>query len=472
MIRISMPTGMTSIARTALAVALVAGVGAAAFTAAPAEAQRQAAPKLKLSKGFQAIAVPLSQAVEAAKARPDVVAAAQQAKDAASAYNNSRGPARQQAKANLDAATASLGNALSAEKAQLEAAFGAAAGQDDKYMAGNLAVSLGGLAQDSRIQRRGLQAMIESGKVAPADAARFQFFIGNISFELGEYAAARTALQAAIAGGFTENDPQALLAEAYIADKQVATGLDVLQQAIDARAAAGNPAPVNWYRRGLGAAYNAKLLDKAAQFSLGLARAYPTKDNWAGAITVVRETGQFPAQETLDLMRLMDRTGSYSEERDYIEYIQAADPRRLPGEALKVIEAGLAAGKLRAADTFVSDSRNIARERLAADQASLTALERDARAANATGATVVGAADAFLSYGQPAKAEEFYKVAMNKPGVDNARALTRLGIAQYDQGKYADAQATFARVEGPRKGMAQLWSLLASQKAPPASPAS
>lgn len=469
MIRISMPLGMSVLARTAMAVALAGGVAAVALTAAPAEAQRSSAPKLKLSKGFQGLAVPLSQAIEAAKARPDVVAAVQQAKDATAAYNASRGPARQQAKANLDAAVAALGNTLSAEKGQLDAAFAAVANPDDTYMAGNMAVSLGGLAQDGRIQRRGLQAMIDSGKVAPADAARFQFFIGNISFDLGEYATARTALEAAIAGGFTENDPQALLAEAYIADKQVATGLGVLQKAIDARAAAGNPAPVSWFRRGLGAAYNAKLLDQAAQFSYGLAKAYPTKDNWAGAITVVREIGQFPSQETLDLMRLMDRTGSWSEERDYIEYIQAADPRRLPGEALKAVEAGLAAGKLRANDTFVTDARSMARERLAADQASLPGLERDARLASATGPAVSGAADAFLSYGQPAKAEELYKIALAKPGIDNARVLTRLGIAQFDQGKYAEAQQTFARVEGARRYMAQLWALAAAQKATPAS---
>ncbi|HMO69625.1 MAG TPA: hypothetical protein PKE25_13415 [Novosphingobium sp.] len=469
MIRISMPRGMTFLARSAMAVALAGGLGAVALTSVPAEAQRQSAPRLKLSKGFQTLAAPLSQQIEAAKARADVVAAGQQAKDATAAYNAARGDARTAAKARMDAAVDGLGNTLSAEKGQLDAAFAAIAGQDDQYMAGNLAVTLGGLAQDSRLQRRGLQAMIDSGKVGPAEVARFQFFIGNISFELGEYAAARTAIEAAIAGGFTENDPQALLAEAYIADRQVAAGLGVLQKAIEARAAAGNPAPVNWYRRGLGAAYNAKLLDQAVQFSYGLAKAYPSTDNWAGAITVVREIGQFPAQETLDLMRLMDRTNSWSEERDYIEYIQATDPRRLPGEALKAIEAGLAAGKLRANDTFVSDARSLARERLAADQASLPGLERDARLASATGATVSGAADAFLSYGQPAKAEDLYKIALTKPGIDNARVLTRLGIAQYDQGKYAEARETFAKVEGARRHMAQLWALAAEQKSSSAS---
>jgi len=34
-----------------------------------------------------------------------------------------------------------------------------------------------------------------------------------------------------------------------------------------------------------------------------------------------------------------------------------------------------------------------------------------------------------------------------------------------DQGKYADAQATFAKVGGARKQIAQMWSIYAAQKA-------
>jgi hypothetical protein len=77
----------------------------------------------------------------------------------------------------------------------------------------------------------------------------------------------------------------------------------------------------------------------------------------------------------------------------------------------------------------------------------------------------MGTADAFLSYDQPAEAEALYTIALTKPGVDAGRALTRLGIAQVDQGKAAEAQATFAKVTGPRKPIADLWSIYAAQKA-------
>jgi hypothetical protein len=70
-----------------------------------------------------------------------------------------------------------------------------------------------------------------------------------------------------------------------------------------------------------------------------------------------------------------------------------------------------------------------------------------------------------------AKAEELYKLALAKPGVDANRALTRLGIAQFDQRKYVEAQASFAKVTGPRMPLARLWGGYAASKANPPAPA-
>jgi tetratricopeptide (TPR) repeat protein len=415
------------ISRTALGAMLALGALGAVTATFPSAAHAKA-PALKLSKGFQPLALEAQKAIEAAKTTK--------------VYDDAR--------------------------AKVEAAFAAIANNDDRFMAGNFAVGLGGSMSDPALQRRGIAAMLESGKVAPGEQGKFNFYLGQLAYQARDYAAAIAALQTSINLGYRENDPEIMLAEAMIASGQVTPGLVMLKQGITARKAAGTLAPQNWYRRGLGAAYGGKMLDQATDFAMLLARDYPTKDNWAGAITVVREIGKFPAQETLDLMRLMDRTGSYAEERDYIEYIQAADARRLPGEVLKVISAGKAAGKLRAGDMFVNEALQIANERIAADRSSLVALERDARSPNASAATLMGAGDAFLSYDQLAKANEFYTIALAKPGADMPRMLTRLGIAQVGLGQYAEAAQTFARVEGPRKPIAQLWALFAAQKlAPP-----
>ena len=123
---------------------------------------------------------------------------------------------------------------------------------------------------------------------------------------------------------------------------------------------------------------------------------------------------------------------------------------------------------LKSSDVFVSEANTISAGRVQADTADLPKLAKDARAPGATVATLMAAGDAFLSYQKPADAEEFYTLALAKPGVDTPRVLTRLGIAQVDQGKTAEAQATFAKVEGARQAIARLWAVYALQAGKPA----
>ena len=451
-----------SAAGIALALSTVAVAGLASAPALAAE-KKPAAPKLSLSKPFMAVAAPLQKSIEAAKTRADVVAARTQVDATEAALRAAQGAAaRKAANDKNTAAVSALGNTLTAEKAQLEGAYAAIANQDDRLMAGNLALSLGQLAKDGTILRRALSTMLESGKVAPAEQPKLNFYLGNLAFDAKDYATARSALTAAVGGGYHDNDADALLADAYILDKQVPQGLAMMRQQIEAGKASGKPAGQNVMRRALSVAYNNKLYSEAAFFSAALAETYPSAINWNAAIAIARDLGKFQPQETLDLMRLMERTNSFLEERDYIEYIQAADARRSPGEVLKVIGLGTSAGKLKAGDLFVAESRTIANGRLAADKATLPAFERDARSGNATAATAMAAADAFLSYEDFAKAAELYRIAEAKPGADKDRANTRLGIAQLGLGQTAEARASFAKVGGARKEMAQLWAIHAA----------
>lgn len=423
------------ISSSALALALATGtlVGGAV----PAAAAEKAPKQESVSPAFAKAAGPFQKALNDAKTKPAVVAA----------------------KGN----PAALGAALAAEKAQIEPTLAAATTPYDKYVAGSLVLNLGQLSEDPAILRRGLAAMIDSGK-AP-NAPQLQFFLGQTAMQLKDDAAAQAAFQAAIAAGYRDNDVEASLAQSYISGGKLAEGLATLRKAVETKQAAGAAAPQSWYRVGLGTAYKAKQLDQAQYFSLGLAQYYPAKENWASAIAILRDIGRYQPQEALDLMRLMLRTNSFMEGRDYIDFVQTADARRFPGEVIQVIDAGVASGKLKASDTFVNEAKTIATGRVAADKASLPQLERDARAPGAAVATVAAAADTFLSYGDSAKAAEFYTLALSKPGGDAARLNTRLGIAQVDKGDYAGAQASFAKVDGPRKPLAQLWSIYAAQKA-------
>ncbi|MEP7221187.1 MAG: hypothetical protein ABI673_00825 [Novosphingobium sp.] len=451
----------------ALALALACATGSALVATPAMAAKKEAAPpKASYSKPFIAAVIPAQKAIEAAGKRPDVAAASQAGKAAIDAYNAATTSAgRKTAEDQRLAAIATLSGLLTEEKRLLDAALAAITVPDDKLFAGQLAINLGTTAQDETMQRRGVQLMIDSGKLAPAELPKMYFYLGQFSASTKDYTSAIAAYQTAIDAGYHENGIDVSLAEAYLSSNQIPTGLAKLQAAIDQRNATGSPAPESWYRRGLQMAYKAKLYDSAATFSRNAVAVYPTPDNWEAAIGMLRITGKYQAQESLDLMRLMARTKSMNQSSDYVEYLQAADARRLPGEVLKVLDAGIASGKLTASDVFVSENRGIAQSRLAADKVAMPALERDARAAGASAVTVMAAGDVFLSYDQPAKAKEMYTLALGKPGVDTARALTRLGIAQCDLGSYAEAQATFAKITGPRQPLAQLWAIHSAQKA-------
>ena len=446
--------GRTMVRRT-LTLALFAGTASLVLNAAPAAAKEKeasGAPKITLSAKFQPVYVDFVKKLEADKARPDVLAAQQKVKAATD-------------DASQKAAEAELGALVSAEKAQLPTVLAAATTPDDHYAAGQLELQLGGIAMDSAMQKQALLDMIASGKSNPADTGKFQFYIGNFAREAGDYPAAITALQAAIAAGYTDNQIDVLLADSYLKNKQLDKGLAALQHAIDVQKASGQPVPVSWYRSGVVAAYNAKLVAPTLSFGAGLIQEEPTTKNWSLLLEVVQRVSNYPSQDELDLMRLMARTHSFAQKEDYLEYIQAADARRLPGEVLDVINAGQASGMLSANDASVAEAKTIAQGRVTADRASVPSLIRDARAPGATAATASAAGDAALSYGMGADAVATYKIALEKPGVDTQRVLTRLGIAQIDTGDYAGAQATFAKITGPREPLAKLWSIYAAEKA-------
>ena len=416
----------SAVSRFALAIAL--STGAALTLAAPAQAAKKqeqpAGPKTEFSKPFQLAYKPFYDVI---KAKGDITTL----------------------------------------KANLPALQAAATTADDKFTAGQTMYNVGLASKDIALQREGVALMLASNSVLINDRGSLLYGSAELAYNAKDYAAARTFAQQAIQVGFT-GETDWLLANAFFNDNQAAAGLDVLDKAIAKKVAAGQTVPEDWVKYGFSKAYNAKLDAQAGKFALMYAQLYPTRASWTNAISVQRNIGGFDGQELLDVLRLAERTGTLQTERDYVDYISAVDARRLPGETQRVIKAGLAAGKLQANDVFVSEANKISAGRVAADTADLPKLASDAKAASASVATLMAAGDTFLSYQKPADAEQFYTLALAKPGVDTARVLTRLGIAQAEQGKYAEAQATLAKVTGPRQPIAQLWALYAAQggKAP------
>jgi hypothetical protein len=429
---------------------------AAAIVPAASVAKEKKAANAGFSKEYAAAAADIDKTVAGARENPAVTAASDKVR---AAKTDAEAAA---ARAEVDAA---LGGIL----AKLQQAGAVASTPLDKLKHGELTRNVGIFMNDVAMQNRGLVMMLESGQLPAEGVAQVQYLAGVTAYQTKQYPEATRWLQAAYDGGYRDEQGmlQAVLADSYKRSNNPEAALALVHKELEAAKAGGAKPNETSIRTALQAAYDAKQLAPSAEYASMLARYYPSTESWHSAISVVRQLASLPRKENLDLMRLMHLTGALKTKSDYLEYIDNVDPRAYPGEAVKVMKDGIAKGKIAPAE-FNGEMAN-AEARVPSDKASLAGQERDAMKPGASGTALVSAGDVFLSYDQPSKAETFYAMALAKPGVDTNAVTLHLGMAQALQGKYADAQASLAKVSGTRAPVAKLWSAYAASKAAPAS---
>lgn len=411
---------MKLISSLALGAALLAGV--APSVAFAQKEKPAAAPKMTLSKEFRAAAGPAQAAIKANAAGADGAVAAAEA---------------------------------------------AATTPDDKFVAAQLRLQVGSAAKDTAMQQKAVLAMIASGSaLSTVDMPRLQFYAGQFAYQANDFPKAIQYLTEAERLGYKSGNQDALLllAEANFKANNIPAGLAHVEKAIAASTAAGTKPPESWYARASSVAYKAKLNAESAKWTREQVRAYPTKDNWRSALVVYRDAATRDGNLNLDIFRLMRLTKSMAGERDYYEFASLSTERGLPGEAKSVIEEGFATGAVPSSSRALNELRGMATSKIAGDQASLAASERQANAA-ATGRVASATADAYLAYGQDAKAVTLYQTALSKGGVDVDAVNTRMGIAMLRSGDKVGARAAFSSVKGPaRADIAAFWLLWLDQQ--------
>ena len=354
---------------------------------------------------------------------------------------------------------------VAAQQAALPQIIALASSPDEKLVAGQAAINVGGANKDMATQYKGTQLMLESGKLPPESVGQVNYAAGQLAYNLKDFAAAQNYLRTAIDGGYAAEEGPLILAETYFQQKDINGGLNYLNGMIEARKAAGQPIQEDWLSRGFSMAYNNKLNDQALKWATLRATEFPSKDSWGNAIALAINTNDYDKPAMLDLLRLARRTDTLRNGNMYMEYADAADARKLPQEVVTLLDAGTKAGVISGDTALVQEWRKQAATRLAADKGDLPGLVRDANASGAKLVTVMAAADTLLSYGRSAEAEGLYAKALPMAGAMAPTVLTRMGIAQIDQGKYGEAETTFERVDGARQTIANLWALYATQQA-------
>jgi hypothetical protein len=393
-------------------------------------------------------------------------------------------PAKLQASQNFFKVAKPLQDLLTAKNfdgalGMMPQAEAAATTPDDRYFVGNFWLNIGIGKQDQATQLKGVEMMLASGKVAPADVAKIETAAGGLSSNLKNNEGARKHYAAAIAAGADPAETEALLAETYFGEAyaqiegngftpagraKAIEGLPHLRKAIDSQVAKGTPPPLNWYERGFQTAVVALAPDAFDWAKLTLAQTDKASD-WRIALRLLQETYKDMARPAnIDLMRLMYDAKALANDYSYSEFIDALWKSGQPGEVKAIIDDGRAKGEVKA--TQFADYYKLASDAIPKDKAGLPASEKTAAAAP-NGKSASRLADAYLGYGDNAKAIELYKLALTKGAVDNDEVNTRLGIALWRSGDAAGAKAAFAAVSAAspaRKQIADLWALWLAQK--------
>lgn len=413
---------MNPVSKIALSLALSLG-GTAVVATAPLAAQKKeqpAQPELQLSKAEREALIPLETAFTAG-----------------------------------DYATATTA---------LNAAAQVVTGADAKHFVAQYRYQLGIKTSNFAMQADGLEALATAGKLDTAQQAEAYGQIAYIAFnQLRDVARAERALTREVE--LQPNDPQALsqLARVKRELKKPQEVLPLLQRAITAQKASGQPVPESWLKLALDNAYTAKSTG-AFQVSRDLLGAYPTKQNWRDALLVYREIGAPDPETNIDTYRLMRAADALSGERDYMLFADTLDKRGLTGETSAVLDEGVRKGMLDSAKAEVKAFVTRASARAKEDRPALAGEQATALGA-AAGTQAAKIGDTLLGFGDYAKAAELYRAALQKGSVDANQVNTRLGIALALAGQKAEAESAFRAVTGPRAELANFWLVWLAQRA-------
>jgi len=415
----------------ALTLALAGGAVSAPAFAAKKDEKKGGAPKLNVS--------------------PDVIKALQAAQQAAG-------------KQDFAAAKAALADADSKAKSN-----------DDKYQIGAVKLNTSIASKDAAMQGEALTQMLDSGLTPPEQVGQFNAIAADQALQMKNYDLAITHARAALQAGYKPDVVNVALAQAYFGKAGTANssvepqrglnqkGLAALKAAADATKAAGGQVPAQWYQIGVSRAANAKL-PEVTEWAKMAYQAAPSGENLRTLIRLFQQANpNISNRENLDVMRLMATSGGLVVSQDYLEYAEMASKTGIYGEVKTAIDAGRSKGVLSASQG--GDLYQPAVAKIAGDKGSLGSAEADARKA-ANGKIAAATADAYLGYGDYAKAVAMFELAKQKGGVDADEINTRMGIAKALSGDNASAKAAFQSVQaGSRKQIADLWLAYLGTKA-------
>ncbi len=334
----------------------------------------------------------------------------------------------------------------------------------DTYVANQMLAFAYARQGNNAAAAQAMEAQLDSGFASAAEQATIMKALASVAYQQKDYAKSADFGQRMVKAGTADAETYTLIAQSYYLQgnyKQATSFLgsyvsdqerrgqvpkeQSLQLIVDSYSKLGdNASATNW-------------LEKMVGY-------YPKPNYWNNLLyTMIRADGNTD-RHTLNIYRLMQDTKTLKQGADYTEMAQIALDQGTPGEAVTVIESGMAAG---AFEEKASKDRNqrlldSAKKAAAADKAGMAKFETEAKASK-TGDADIALGRGFLSYGMNDKAEEAFARGIGKgvsKNLDEAQML--LGISQLRQGKKDASVATFKGIKSTDptfERLAKLWSL-------------
>ncbi len=365
-----------------------------------------------------------------------------------------------------DAAAAKDAATLQASLAEGQAS---ATTPDDKYLVGFYQLQLGIIGKDQAMQGQGLDVMIESGLTPAENIGVYNFYSGNFAYGAKNYQKAIQRLEAAKAAGSTEAALAPMLMDSYLNGGQIDKGWEIAQAGIAASRAAGTKPSEELFVRPAQAFQKANRTNEMLDVLTMRVQDYPTPATWRNTLYILLQQAGGDKEMNLDILRLMRATNSMTQRPEYLEYAGLATEAGYPGEVVALITHGQNSGAIPKTDTHFGGILESQTPRAKADAAAVAAdAAKPATLTNPKAARAT--ADALVGNGDAAKAIPLYEAALAASPTDPVIQY-RLGVAQALAGQSDAATASFAKVQGNRQRLAQLWTVRAKAGAAPAAPA-
>ncbi len=327
---------------------------------------------------------------------------------------------------------------------------------DDRYAIASMQLRASQAQNDTAGTLAAVDTMLATGRVPPAEASKLRFSVAQMRFQAKQFDQAAAGFEQVVAADPANLDALVLLAETRNAQNRPADAVPLLLRAIEQRTASGQKAPESWYNRAAALAFNNKL-PNAPQVARSWAQAYPSAASWRAALLTYEPTSGLTGPDLLDLYRLQRAAGALKGESDHFRYVDQLIVRGFPGEAKAVLDEAFAANAVDRNRPLWRDLHSSASSKVAADKASLPAAEKTALSPAGTARQALVTGDAFLGYGDYARAAALYRAALNKAGADKNLVNLRLGVALARAGDRAGATSALQAVQGQRADLAQLW---------------